>query len=333
MRKLISIVGPTATGKTSLALFLAKQIFTKHAYAGVDLISADSRQLYQGLELITGADLPVNFYPQIANKLSFAFFSHQRQPINLHGVSIIKPNQAWSVAHFQDFAQEVMKWSWSQQRLPIVVGGTGLYHLHLFNTDPALRVKPQAKIRQQAAQLQVTELQDWLKKLDPNKFAQLNRSDRHNPRRLVRAIEIAQVQPAAQPRLITQLPDQLKLGLTASLTWLETKINQRVLKRLHQGVIEELQQLEQNYPDATKLALSATGIKELQDWLANKLSKKELITTWSLREFQYAKRQLTWWQKRTQVHWLRVDQTNHQDQAWNITDAWLKTRSTATTSS
>lgn len=273
---LISIVGPTATGKTQFAIAVAEKL-------GITtIISADSRQVYKGMEIGTGVDVPVL------------------------GTSLLRPNEEWSVAHFHDFVQNTLK---TARGPVIVVGGTGLYHRYFSSTDPQLKVAPNKVLR--AAEKDVTELQNELQKISPARLSQMNNSDRNNPRRLVRAIEIAAAQPSAK---LPKKTSQITIGFTAPLEYIHQKIAQRVRDRLENGMIEEVQRLMADYSeeDWRKPAFSATGYKEVRAFLEDKISKEQMIELWTRREFQYAKRQITWWKKEPNVQWFDVTQDGWQ---------------------
>lgn len=297
MNKLISIVGPTASGKTQTAWQLAKHLIEQKKFQRVDLISADSRQVYQGMEILTGSDLPADYRPG---------------PIYFHGISLIRPDQEWSLAHFQNYAWPIMINSWQNQGLVILVGGTGLYHDHLLSTDQQIGQSPNLAVRQKASELSLAELQNWLREVDQVYFDQLNHSDQYNPRRLIRALEIK----LADRKLTATLPfwanwvDQIVhryVGLMITdLADLKSKIEKRVIARLDSGVLAEVEKLLADYPPNLP-AFSATGMKEINSFLASQIDRNQLIELWTRREFQYAKRQLTWWKKHPDMSWLASD--------------------------
>lgn len=290
-KHVLSIIGPTAVGKTDLALQLTKSLILQEKFTGFDLISADSRQVYQGLQIISGADIPETI----------------EATVKLHGLLMIKPNQEWSLAHFRDFGQKIIKKSWQENRLPIVVGGTGLYHHHLFSNDQIINIQPNLEVRQQAELLSIVELQEWLKKINSKHFSQMNHSDQHNPRRLVRAIEVT-LAPAAtsSDRILPGLEDfqNIVIGLSDSLPNIQAKIEQRVRHRFQLGAISEVEHLLTLDPPPTKPALSTAGVREIEQFLQGQATETEVITHWARREFQYAKRQLTWWKKYGTAQWF-----------------------------
>lgn len=295
---LLSIVGPTATGKTNLALKIANFFLKEKQFVGIDLISADSRQIYKGLEITSGADIPKGFTSQ------GKYWGNSKNTIRLHGVSFLDPNQSWSLAQFQTFAQNIFHLSWKENRLPIVVGGTGLYHQHLLN--PPSKIRPNTVLRKKAATKTIPELQAWLKKVHSPSFAKMNHSDQHNPRRIIRALEKALEK---SDQLISETKQPLSaqyrtLGLKISLADLRERIQKRVKQRFEEGSSEEVQTLFEKWPDMSSHVRTTLGVPEIRQFLAKNLSVQECLDLWSLHEFQYAKRQITWWKKRENILWL-----------------------------
>jgi tRNA dimethylallyltransferase len=303
MSHLLSVVGPTSVGKTSFSIWLADQLVAAKLVKGVDLISADSRQVYQGLEVLSGVDLP----PAKTNPC-----------LRLFGTSLIKPDEEWSVAHFQTYAQQIINHSLAENRLPILVGGTGLYHEHVFSDEDTLRVPPNPELRTKLESSSVEELQARLAKLDPAKLASLNHSDVNNPRRLIRAIEVSQAQTQVKPlgrRLFASL-SQLSLGLRDEPSLILQRIQQRVLDRFAGGAQDEVKALMEKYSDWSLPAFSATGIPEIRAYLEGKISAEECMEHWTLSEFQYAKRQLTWWKKRSGILWYEIGEPDWKMEAF-----------------
>lgn len=325
MQNIISVLGTTASGKTSFALDLAQNILEKpellsapiiehlpenlltKKFQGVDIISADSRQVYSDLSIISGADVPEEMTSQENLTFEFPYFESQNGSIRLHGVSVLNKSEDWSVSHFKNFAISVITQSWSSNRLPIIVGGSGLYHRQLYSTDPNLYVPPNEFVRKKAQKLSVTELQEWLQSVDSQRLKQMNNSDIQNPRRLVRAIEIAIGRPHAEG--IINLPQKdtfqvTQFGLTLPLQVLEKRITQRVLQRVKSGAIQEAMKLQTYCASDSHPICKTLGLSDIFSHLNGQLSIDECVSDWSLHEYQYAKRQLTWFQKNKGIIWL-----------------------------
>ncbi len=202
MDQVVVICGPTATGKTKLALQMAKEF-------NGELISADSRQVYVGKDIETGKDKEI-----IGNEKIWL-------------LDIINSDQDFSVSQWRKLAQAAIADILSRGKLPIVVGGSGLYIKALVNNLSDVDIPRNEELRR--SNKSVSELFDYLKKLDSEKAASLNNSDRNNPRRLIRAIEIAQ---CPSPKLGEGLRVRyLQVGLTAPRLYLEEKIRERVRDR------------------------------------------------------------------------------------------------------
>ena len=308
--KIYSVIGPTAVGKTKVALKLADELLKKNNVEGIDIISADSRQVYRGLEIVSGADVPTGF--KRVEKSDQKYFENSNGKIKLHGVSFIEPDQAWSVAHFIELAVSIILTADHNHRGVIVVGGTGLFHdqlrSYLHGGQSTIGIKPDEKVRTKAEGLSVDELQVWLSEVGKQKFQSMNRSDQHNPRRLIRAIEVALTQKdhnflrSAVPSDFTFDWESVgvfpkELIAKDNLDKLQLKIEKRVRKRIENKAIDEVRELLRNpqiKSDKSQI-LTTLGVKEIIEHLTNNSSHEELIAIWTLHELQYSKRQLTWW--------------------------------------
>lgn len=322
--KYFSIVGPTAVGKTELAFWLAKKLLKLQVYSQINIISADSRQVYQGLEVLSGADIPrdFRFQPQADPELSY--FQSKDASLRLYGVSIIKPDQEWSVAHFQQLAVKIINQDHHHHRLSIIVGGTGLYHQHLTNPDTLLHIPPNTQLRNELQELSVEDLQLLLTRLNSDKLAGMNESDRANPRRLIRAIEIEKSHEQMREQVssspgtldlpVLDLP-LLTLGITDANLRIKKRIEERVRHRFSTGAQTEVAQLMADYENWSLPAFSTTGVKEVRAYLEDRISADECLQHWALSEIQYAKRQQTWWKKREVSEWISIQHSTWKETA------------------
>ena len=301
--QIISIVGATATGKTAAALTLAEKLLALKLVKAVHLLSADSRQVYRGLENLTGADLPTNFSASKSSRFSYPCFANPTKNIFLHGVSIIAPSEEWSVAHFQKLFTQI-KSQLANEEILIVVGGTGFYQQQITSTAETIGVPQNLNLREKLVKLSVAELQKRLKDLDEEKLANMNNSDLNNPRRLVRAIEVA-LDKKQQPTTTktTASPNSKTFYLELPKTIREVKIKQRVIDRFTLAKKEVEQQLQSK--TTSSLAVSCTGFMELKELINGKIDQSACIAKWQLAEIQYAKRQDTWWKKRSGL--IKID--------------------------
>ncbi len=186
--QLLIICGPTAIGKTNLAIKLAKAL-------NGELVSADSKQVYKGMDIGTGKDLPKSSKLQFPSSnlrlknFQIGYYSLDSIPVWL--LDIVNPDYRFSVADYVECAHRVMADIHLRGKLPIMVGGTGFYIKGVVDGIETLGVEPDWDLRQKFNYLGVEELQEKLRKLDPTRLKAMNESDRNNPRRLIRAIEIS----------------------------------------------------------------------------------------------------------------------------------------------
>ncbi len=296
-RPLLAIVGMTATGKTALAVRLIGAIPSV-------LISADSRQLYRGMDIVPGKDHPAG--------------------VPIAGIDLLDPDEPGSVAVWYDAVAPVIRTAWEAGKLPIVVGGTGLYVQALLGGVDTMSVPPDPALRARFAGASAATLQAELAQVSPDRLAQMNDSDRANPRRLLRALEIA-LTPTPAPkseRALAPAPVHI-LGLRyAGHELQEARIAQRVQARLAAGALAETRALS---TVAAPQALSALGYSQLQAHLAGKLSEGEMTAAWVQAEVAYAKRQKTWFAKLPGVTWYDAANLDP-DQVVQAVKAWYDRR-------
>lgn len=312
------IVGPTATGKSALAFELAKTL-------NANILSADSRQVYQGLSITSGADIPPDFQQKNAPKnftlVPSVFFESDRT--KLFGMQMLQATEPWSVGLFQHYAHAILALTLAEGKNLIIVGGTGLYTQALLLNPDQLTIAPNQELRTELESLSLTKVQEKLLSINPYHPIQHNLSDWHNPRRLQRLIEIELTKQHTQPVDMTHLADQLSLdtqqltihwtGLTAPIEYLETRIRARIDQRIAQGAIHEVERLVNLYPDQKLPAFTTTGFKEISAYLSGQIETPELKNLWFTRERQYAKRQLTWFKKRQGIEWFDISQVSSAD--------------------
>lgn len=283
MDKLLVICGPTATGKTNLAFNLAKKF-------NGELVSADSKMVYKYMDIGTGKD---------KDKYGTIF-----------GYDLVNPNEEFSVSHYIKFAENKIEKIIDQKKLPILVGGTGLYIKALLNGIETIEIKPNKKLRKEYSTKSAVELFEILKKINPQKANSLNESDRKNPRRLIRAIEI--FSQISEHNIIVSKPryDVLMIGLQAPKEILKEKIAKRVDERVNLGFEKEIGFLRQNnfWEGAPKFTL---GYKDWPD-----------IKKWKLEEFKYAKRQITWFKKDQRINWFNITHKNYEKEVEKLIRKW-----------
>lgn len=326
MNKLLIICGPTATGKTALAVTLGTMFVA-------ELVSADSRQVYKNLDIISGKDLfTKEFIEKLRIDVQIGDLRYSLAPYQFHGVSIwlydvVEANGEFSVNQYQTLARRVVADIQKAKKLPIVVGGTGLYIRSLTQCIDTISVPQNISLRKSLNTKSITELQQDLMVRDSTKWMNMNSSDRANPRRLIRAIEVA-VWKLAHPIVGDQTPafDVLWIGLTGPLEVLKNNIERRVRARFAQGVVEEVRSFGKTVDDIAGPAASALGLDIVRKVIAGQLAEDDAVIQWTVQEFAYAKRQLTWFRKIGAIHWFDITQKNYQTDIQTLVRKWYTTK-------
>ncbi len=347
MQKLLIICGPTATGKTALAIKLAKK------FDG-EIVNADSRQVYRGMDIGTGKDIDKNSEFRIYNselkirnpKLQIGYREKDGIPIWL--VDICDPDYWFNVGDYEKLAKLVIFNIQKRGKLPIIVGGTGLFIRSIIDPLDKIAIPPNIQLRQQLNDYTIQQLKQELIQLDKTKFLNMNNSDQNNPRRLIRAIEIinyakchSRPDRESSPKDFrfrgndinknSQLYPSNKLlwlGLTISFEKLSKKIENRVDDRIKQGIISEIKLLLDKGYSWNLPSMSALGYREWKNYITDlrlkindlrdeqtktlfKQLQKQVIEKWKLHEKQYAKRQMTYFKKFKQIKWYDISDANY----------------------
>ena len=295
MKKLLCIVGPTATGKTDLAISLATKT------DGV-LISADAVQVFKKLNIISGKDLPDDTH-FISGKGGFGHYAIGN--ISIYLLDLVAPTQDFSVAEFSTQASSIIQYICSEKKLPIVVGGTGLYVKSLVDGIDTSDVPRDNLLRSRLQEYSTFKLQTLLQKKDKKKFDFMNNSDKNNPRRLVRAIEIAIFGEKRKEKKVDNY-DVLFIGLLCDRDTLKKRIDARVEKRMEQGAVTEAKTLFKNYQNLSNQVKTANGYRQLFGYLLGEYSFGEAIEKWKISEYLHAKNQMTWFGKDKRIHWYNI---------------------------
>lgn len=262
------IFGPTASGKTARAYALARE-------HNANILSFDSRHVYKGMDIVTGKDLDPDF------------------PGKVYGIDLVSPIEEFSIRHFATYAAPIIQDHQEREQPLVLVGGSWLYAQTLLLPPQTLSAPVDEKLRAELAKNTTPELQAQLQALNPTRWEGMNDSDRANPRRLVRAIEIA-LNPecgSAEPALLEDYTLEI---LDPEMNIVEQRILARVEERWENGALEETRDLIKKYSDWSSPAFSSTGYKVLRQFLEGTLSQDEAKHAWYLEERQYAKRQKTW---------------------------------------
>jgi tRNA dimethylallyltransferase len=272
-----------------------------------EIVSADSRQVFKHLDIGTGKDLPKNSKLIIGNpKLGGAY---RVGGVHIWGYDLVSPKKEFSVARYEQIVRLVIKDIWKRNKLPILTGGTGLYIKAIIDGIDTTSFPKDEVLRKSLETHSVKDLFEMLANLDPVKSASMNLSDRNNPRRLIRAIEIAQNNVKGKSREKSKPSlgaDVFLVGLVTSKPKLDKAIKKRVQKRVQSGVEGEIRKLLKMGIDWNMQSMNTLGYKQWRDHLVGKVTREEVIEKWTRDEIGYAKRQNTWFKKDTRIKWFDI---------------------------
>jgi len=313
MNKLLIICGPTAAGKTSLALNLAKEI-------NGELINADARQIYKGMNIGTGKDLPAKSKFKNQNskielkddRFRIGYYLFNDIPIWL--LDIVNPDYRFTVADYLQCVPPVLNNIWQRGHLPILVGGSGFYFRALLEGIETINIKPDWPLRKKLARQTVVALQTMLKKQDKLHYNRMNHSDKNNPRRLIRAIEVARKMKQGinknnwrgiKNELVRK--NILMIGVKWPMIALDKRIKKRVQMRLEAGLLAEIKcLLKKGYDFSNSILGETMAYKEWQKYFDGDEKKIDIILAWQRSECQLARRQMTWFKKNKEIQWFDV---------------------------
>ena len=299
--KLIVITGTTASGKTELAINKAKEI-------DGEIISADSRQLYRYLDIITGKDITESNF-KLAKILpphfNLGYYTIDGIPVWLY--DIVTPKQTFSAYDWAQCARSAITLIEQKGKIPILVGGSYFYLQSLLDGITNSGGLSDWSKRRQLDQLTLEELQNKLQKLNPQLFSKLNNSDQQNKRRLIRWLEKLGTTGSLSLDSLPGLANQYQieyLGLRFSDKQVfKNRIQARIDKRLAQGALEEVELLLQMGYDQDDPGMQTIGYSQLLAYLNDNLTLEQAKEIWLNKEMQYAKRQLTFMKKNQQSSW------------------------------
>jgi len=302
-QKLIVVVGPTASGKSDLALRLAKlaqgKAFRKYGINGAEIISADSRQVYRGMDMGTG---------KVTQK--------EQKIVRHHLLDVVSPKKQFTAFDFKKLGEKALSDIVRRSRLPIIVGGTGFYIDVLLGQMQIAQVPPNKQLRAKLEKQSAEQLYSQLLSMD---YRRTQKIDRYNKRRLVRALEIAMATKKIIPKnkavlqyfhdrgsivIQNNLYNILFIGIKLSRKKLEKRIKFRLDQRLKQGMVGEVKNLIKNGVSYNRLRKFGLEYKWLSLYLQNKISYEEMKENLYRDIVRYSKRQMTWFKKNKEIKWL-----------------------------
>jgi tRNA dimethylallyltransferase len=275
------IVGPTGIGKSQLAFELALQL-------GGEIVVADSRQVYERLDIATNKPSP-----------------QQREQVRYHMIDFVDPAANFNAAQYVEGARLAISDIDSRGRVPIVEGGTMLYVDALSEGFSLTGIPPNPELRAELERLDVATLRDRLLALDPDPGVELQ-----NPVRMVRAIEILQAAGPPLRRLRTRTAppwEPVRIGLTAGLAVIDERLEERSRRQVERGLVAETRAaLGAGIPESAYV-LTGIGYAEALAHIRGELTLEELPLAMAQSNRRYARRQLRWWRRDRRVRWFDIE--------------------------
>jgi tRNA dimethylallyltransferase len=299
--KLLVIVGPTASGKTALSIELAKKF-------GGEVISADSRQVFRGMDIGTAKPDRESLPEQTEGPISIHSMVAGGKPVLVEGVphwgfDLAEPDEEFAVSQFKDYAISRINDITRRGKLPMLVGGTGLWIDALLDNLTFAEVPPDPKLRVELEARHIDDLFAEYKRLDPDGAEVI---DRHNKRRLVRALEVTKKtgKPfSALREKGPQLFDALVIGLSVPREELNQRLDERVDEMIGRGLVNEVRALKDKYGCEAN-AMTGIGYRQICFFLDGKANLAAAIEDVKRDTRAYAKRQMTWFNKNKNVRWI-----------------------------
>ncbi|MCK5123082.1 MAG: tRNA (adenosine(37)-N6)-dimethylallyltransferase MiaA [Candidatus Pacebacteria bacterium] len=280
LQSLIVILGPTASGKTEMGFKLAKK------YNG-EIINADSRQIYREMDIGTGK-----------TDIQYSIFN-----IPVHLINIKNPNQKFSLSQYKKIAIKTINNIHKKNKIPILVGGTGLYISTIVDNLEIPKAAPNKKIRERLEKHTEKYLFKKLKKIDLKSAKTIGEN---NKRKLIRALEVCEItgKPFSSQQIKGEpLFNVLQIGIKTDREKLYKKIDERVDEMIRIGLIKETKKLSKKYSFDLP-AMSGIGYREIGQYLQNKIALEEAIQKIKFRTHQYARRQMTWFKRDGRIEWV-----------------------------
>ncbi len=288
-KKIIVILGQTATGKTDLSIKIALWLNSENAQKefnikGAEIVSADSRQVYKGMDIGTG---------KITKK--------EMKNIPHHLLNIASPKRKFTIAKYQKLAYKSIDKILKKEKIPILVGGSPFYIYSIIENWNFPKVKPDWQLRKKLEKKTTNELFETLKKIDPQRAKTI---DKNNKRRLIRAIEISRALGKVPKLNKNSKYNFLLIGITKEKNELKILIDKRLKKRFKQGMIKEVENLNKSGVSWKQLEEFGLEYKWIAKYLQGKITKKEMVENLQKDIEKFAKRQMTWFKRDKKIKWV-----------------------------
>lgn len=312
LKPVVILVGPTAVGKSEVAVGLAKRL-------SGEIVTADSMQVYKGMDIGTAKPTPA-----------------EQNGIPHHLIDVVTPDETFNVARYRELAHQVIADIHARGRLPIVSGGTGLYIRAVLDefvlpgsgSDPVVRARLEAEAEREGKQA----LYQRLREIDPETAKRLHPND---VRRVIRALELYETTGKTMSQHLQEAQQKepryhdIRIGLTRPRAALYRRIEQRVEQQIAAGLVDEVRRLVQCY-ELNKTARQALGYKEIIDYLEGKSTFEEAVERLKRETRRYAKRQYTWFRRDKRLRWFDLDAYPSQTDAIDDIAAYIRRRLSST---
>ena len=246
--------------------------------------------------------------------------------IKIWGYDLADPRHSFSVSQYIKFAERAISDIVKRGKLPILVGGTGFYIKGVIDGIPSAEVPKSNRLRKNLEDKTPGELYEMLAQIDSLKAAGMNSSDKKNPRRLMRAIEIAtwRITNGIKEKDVERKTnfDVLQVGLSADEKYLDEKIDDRVTERFRERLKNEIADLLKNHVDWEMQSMSSMGYGEWRDFFEGRKSEVDVIETWQIEEKKYVRRQMVWFKKDKRIQWFDIADMEYPENVEKLVEKW-----------
>ena len=288
--KIVVILGPTASGKTALAIKLAKEF-------NGEIISADSRQIYKKMDI--GTAKPKGVWEKTVGSEAYMV-----DGVPHYLMDIVDPGKNFTLSDFKSRAVEKINDIIARGKVPFLVGGTGLYIWSVIDNLDMPKVEPNKKLRKELEKKNLPELVALLKQLDSENWSKI---DLNNPRRVIRALEVSIwtgesfLKHKTKSRPIVKA---LQIGISWPREELYERINKRIDNQIKEGLVEETKKLVRQKYSRNMPSMSSIGYKQIGGYLRGETSLEEAVEMIKRDSRHYAKRQITWFKRDKRIKWI-----------------------------
>ncbi|MCR4279088.1 MAG: tRNA (adenosine(37)-N6)-dimethylallyltransferase MiaA [bacterium] len=302
--RIVCVVGPTSSGKTSLSIRLAKHF-------NGEVVNADARQCYRDFTIGTGT-------PKGERKVFHGRKAYMVDDVPHYLIDFLDPTHVLTAPEWRDMALRAVRGITKRNHLPLIVGGTGLYVKALVDNYAFPNVSPNSEFRKAFQNKPLSELVALLKKLDPVASEIV---DLKNPRRVIRALEVVTFTGktfSERRRVGKPVVEAFQVGMMLSREELFSRIDTEVEEMVERGWIDEIREIQRKNIPLDAPAMTSIGYRELLAYIQGERTLEKAIATCKTAVHHYAKRQETWYKRDPRIHWAHTE-----DEAFGMVEGWL----------